>query len=144
MFWAIGAGAHEAGTPFSGAFPELILLHHAHIEDEQRINLSRFANFRTERGEESALSSEMELAFTWLDNFRLGSEIFIPFSNTGVSNEIFGIGDIEIQPIKYAFLNLPETVLTGAFGLGFPTGDESRGLGEKMITFGGKLFLDQA
>ena len=38
--WAIETGAHEAGAPFSGAFPEPIILHHAHIEDEQRINLS--------------------------------------------------------------------------------------------------------
>jgi hypothetical protein len=74
----------EAGAPFSGAFPEPLLLHHAHIEDEQRINFSQFENFRTGRGEESALSAEMELAFTWSEDFRLGSEIFIPFSNTGV------------------------------------------------------------
>ncbi|MDH3257033.1 MAG: hypothetical protein OEM27_05400 [Nitrospinota bacterium] len=143
-FWATEAGAHEVGTPFSGAFPEPILLHHAHIEDEQRINLSRFENFRTGRGEESALSGEMELAFTWLDNFRLGSEVFIPFSNTGVSNDKYGIGDLELQPIKYAFLNLPETVLTGALSLRLPTGDESRGLGGEQTALGGKLFLDQA
>jgi len=142
--WAIEAGAHEAGSPFSGAFPEPLLLHHAHIEDEQRINLTRFENFRTERGEETALSAEMELAFTWSDDFRLGSEIFIPFSNTGVSNDQFGIGDLEIQPIKYAFLNLPETVLTGAFSVSLPTGDESRGLGGEQTALGGKLFLDQA
>jgi hypothetical protein len=142
--WANPAGAHEAGTPFSGAFPEPILLHHAHIEDEQRINFSRFENFRTQRGEEAALSGEMELAFTWLEDFRLGSEIFIPFSNTGVSNDEYGVGDIEIQPVKYAFLNLPETVLTGALGLGLPTGSESRGLGGNQTTLGGKLFLDQA
>jgi hypothetical protein len=81
---AIEAEAHEAGAPFSGAFPEPILLHHAHIEDEQRINMTGFENFRTGRGEETALSAEMELAFTWSEDFRLGSEIFIPFSNTGV------------------------------------------------------------
>lgn len=142
--WAIEAGAHEVGTPFSGAFPEPILLHHAHIEDEQRINFSGFDNFRTQRGEESALSAEMELAFTWLDDFRLGSEIFIPFSNTGVSNDKYGIGDIELQPIKYAFLNLPETVLTGALSVALPTGSESRGLGGEQTALGGKLFLDKA
>ena len=141
---AIEAGAHEAGSPFSGAFPEPLLLHHAHIEDEQRINFTHFENFRTGRGEESALSAEMELAFTWLDNFSLGSEIFIPFSNAGNSNDQFGLGDIEIQPIKYAFLNLPETVLTGAFSLRLPTGDASRGLGGEQTAVGGKLFLDQA
>ena len=141
---AIEAGAHEEGSPFSGAFPEPLLLHHAHIEDEQRINLTRFENFRTQRGEESALSAEMELAFTWSDDFRFGSEIFIPFSNTGVSNSEYGLGDLEIQPIKYAFLNLPETVLTGALSVSLPTGDESRGLGSDETALGGKLFLDQA
>jgi len=142
--WAIEAGAHEAGSPFSGAFPEPILLHHAHIEDEQRINFSRFENFRTGRGEEAALSGELELAAAWTDDYRLGSEIFIPFSNTGVSNDKYGIGDIEIQPIKYAFLNEPETVLTGALSVALPTGSESRGLGGKQTALGGKLFLDQA
>lgn len=140
----IEASSHEVGTPFSGAFPEPLLLHHAHIEDEQRINLTRFENFRTERGEESALSGEMELAFTWLDDFRLGSEIFIPISNTGVSNSEYGVGDLEIQPIKYAFVNLPETVLTGAISVALPTGDKTRGLGGVQTALGGKLFLDQA
>jgi hypothetical protein len=142
--WSIKAGAHEAGAPFSGAFPEPLLLHHAHIEDEQRINFSGFDNFRTGRGEETALSAEMELAFTWSEDFRLGSEIFIPFSNTGVSNDKYGIGDIEIQPIKYAFLNEPETVFTGALSVALPTGSESRGLGGEQTALGGKLFLDQA
>jgi hypothetical protein len=142
--WAIQAEAHEAGSPFSGAFPEPLLLHHAHIEDEQRINFSHFENFRTQRGEESALSAEMELAFTWSDDFRLGSELFIPFSNTGISNGKYGLGDLEIQPIKYAFLNLPETVLTGAFSVSLPTGDESRGLGGEQTALGGKVFLDKA
>jgi hypothetical protein len=142
--WTVGAGAHEAGSPFSGAFPEPILLHHAHIEDEQKINFAHFDNFRTERGEESAFSIELELAIAWTDDFRLGSEIFIPFSNTGISNDQFGIGDLEIQPIKYAFVNLPETVLTGALSVALPTGDKSRGLGGEETALGGKLFLDQA
>ena len=142
--WTIKAEAHETGSPFSGAFPEPVLLHHAHIEDEQRINFTHFENFRTGRGEESVLSAEMELAFTWTEDFRLGSEIFIPFSNTGLSNDKYGFGDLEIQPIKYAFLNLPETVLTGAFSVSLPTGSESRGLGGEQTSLGGKLFLDKA
>jgi hypothetical protein len=141
---AIEAGAHEAGAPFSGAFPELILLHHAHIEDEQRINLVGLKNFRTEEKEMIASVSSLELAVTWLNDFRFGSEIFIPFSNTGTSNNHFGLGDIEIQPIKYAFLNQPETVVTGVFSLILPTGDESRGLGGELTTLGGNVYLDQA
>ncbi len=141
---AIEAGAHEAGAPFSGAFPEPILLHHAHIEDEQRINLVGLKNLRRGEKEVAAFSSSLELAVTWLNDFRFGSEIFIPFSNTGTSNEQLGLGDIEIQPIKYAFLNKPETVVTGVFSLTLPTGDESRGLGGEQTTLGGNLFFDQA
>lgn len=142
--WAIETGAHEGGAPFSGAFPEPIILHHAHIEDEQRINFVGLKNFRTEEKEVTAFATSLELAVTWLDDFRFGSEIFIPFSNTGTSNNHFGLGDIEIQPIKYAFLNRPETVVTGVFSLTLPTGDESRGLGGEQTTLGGNLFIDQA
>lgn len=142
--WAIEAGAHEAGAPFSGALPEPLLLHHAHIEDEQRLNLVMFENFRTEEGEETALSSSLELAVAWTNDFRFGSEIFIPFSNTGISNDQWGLGDIEIQPIKYAFLNEPETILTGVFSVTLPTGDKSRGLGGEQTALGGNLFFDQA
>ncbi len=142
--WAIEAGAHEAGAPFSGAFPEPIILHHAHIEDEQRINLVGLNNFRRDDEETTAFFSSLELAIAWFDDFHFGSEIFIPFSNTGTSNNHFGLGDIEIQPIKYAFLNQPETVVTGVFSLTLPTGDESRGLGGEQTTLGGNLFIDQA
>ena len=143
-FCAIEAGAHEVGAPFSGAFPEPILLHHAHIEDEQRINLVGLNNLRRGEKEMDAFSSSLELAVTWLDDFSFGSEIFIPYSNTGTVNDQFGLGDIEIQPIKYAFLNKPETVVTGVFSLTLPTGDESRGLGGEQTTLGGLLFFDQA
>ena len=142
--WAIETSAHEGGAPFSGAFPEPLILHHAHIEDEQRINFVGLKNFRTEEKEVTAFATSLELAVTWLDDFRFGSEIFIPFSNTGTSNNHFGLGDIEIQPIKYAFLNQPETVVTGVFSLTLPTGDESRGLGGEQTTLGGNLFIDQA
>jgi hypothetical protein len=142
--WAIETGAHEGGAPFSGAFPEPIILHHAHIEDEQRINFVGLKNSRTEEKEVTAFATSLELAVTWLDDFRFGSEIFIPFSNTGTSNNHFGLGDIEIQPIKYAFFNQPETVVTGVFSLTLPTGDESRGLGGEQTTLGGNLFIDQA
>jgi len=142
--WAIETGAHEGGAPFSGAFPEPLILHHAHIEDEQRINFVGLKNFRTEEKEVTAFATSLELAVTWLDDFRFGSEMFIPFSNTGTSNNHFGLGDIEIQPIKYAFLNQPETVVTGVFSLALPTGDESRGLGGEQTTLGGNLFIDQA
>jgi hypothetical protein len=146
LIWvfAVEAGAHEAGAPFSSAFAEPILLHHAHIEDEQRVNFTGFKDFRTEEKEETAFSSFLELAITWSDDFSLGSEIFIPFSNTGTTVDHFGLGDIELQPIKYAFWNQPETVVTGALSLSLPTGQESKGLGGEQVTVGGNVFLDQA
>jgi len=143
-FCAMEAGAHEVGAPFSSAFIEPILLHHAHIEDEQRVNFVGLKDLRTDEKDVDAFSSSLELAVTWLDDFSFGSELFIPFSNTGTSNDHFGLGDIEIQPIKYAFLNKPETVVTGAFSLTLPTGDESQGLGGEQTTLAGKLFVDQA
>ncbi len=143
-FCAMEADAHEVGAPFSNAFIEPILLHHAHIEDEQRINFVGLKDVRMDEKEMDAFSSSLELAVTWADDFSFGSEIFIPFSNTGTSNDHFGLGDIELQPIKYAFLNRPERVVTGAFSLLLPTGDESRGLGGEQTTLAGKLFVDQA
>lgn len=124
------AKAHEAGAQFSGAIPEPILLHHAHIEDEQKLNFVKLKDFRRNKKKEAALFGTLELAVTWLDDFRFGSEIFIPFSNTGTSHNKFGLGDIEIQAIKYAFLNKPETIVMGAFSLILTTGDESKGLEE--------------
>ncbi len=104
-------GAHEAGAPFSSAFAEGIMVHHAHIEDEQRINFMGLSNLRRGNQKVAGFSSSLELAATWLDDFSLGSEIFIPFSNTGTVDDQFGLGDIEIQPIKYAFLNQPVVTL---------------------------------
>jgi hypothetical protein len=101
-------------------------------------------NFRRGEKEVAAFSSSLELAVTWLDDFSFGSEIFIPFSDTGTVNDQFGLGDIEIQPIKYAFWNKPERVVTSAFSLTLPTGDESQGLGGEQTTLGGLLFFDQA
>jgi len=141
---AFEAGAHEAGAPFSGAIPEPIVLHHAHIEDEQKLNLVGLKDVRRNKKKGAALSGSLELAATWLDDFRLGSEIFIPFSNTGSVNNQIGLGDIEIQPIKYAVLNRPETIVTGGLSLTLPTGNESQGLGGKQTTLGGLLFFDKA
>ena len=36
---------HEEGAPFSGAIPEPIIVHHAHIEDEQRLNFAVLGGF---------------------------------------------------------------------------------------------------
>ncbi len=140
------AFAHEEGAPFSGAISEPIILHHAHIEDEQSLNMAFRNNFQKEEGQEkrSAFESALELATAWDDHYSFGSEIFIPFSDSGNDNDRYALGDIEIWPIKYAFLNEAERVITGALSFGLPTGDKKRGFGEGQTRLGAKLFLDQA
>ena len=80
-------------------------------------------------GERPALSSTLELEKDWTGEFTLRFEIFIPFSNTGRFQGEYDLGDIELQMIKYAFVNEPERILTGVFGMGLPTGNTSRGMG---------------
>jgi len=138
------AAAHEEGADFSGAIIEALRADHAHIEDEQRLNFGWVDGLRTDSGKRGAFASSIELAAAWDAEFRFGSEIFIPFSNTGNDSDSFGIGDIEFWPIKYAFINRPETILTGALSFVFPTGSESRGLGTGNTVMGGLLFFDQA
>jgi hypothetical protein len=136
--------AHEDGAPFSGAILDPFRVHHAHIENEQRLNLSILDGFRGDSGERSAFRSSLELATDWSQEFRFGSEILIPFENTGVDEDDFGVGDIEFWPLKYAFINEPETVFTGVLGLELPTGRESTGLGEGKTGVGALFFLDHA
>lgn len=139
------AFGHEEGAPFSGAIIDPLDVHHAHIEDEQRINFSFLDGFRDEEGEKrTAYSTSLELAVDWTGKFRLGSEVVIPFSNTGSDRNVYNIGDIELWPIKYAFIKKPETILTGVLSFGLPTGDESKGLGEGNTTAGALILIDHA
>ena len=110
--------AHQDSAPFSGAISELIKVHHAHIEDEQSINFSFYDDFQKEEDSEkrSAFETTLEFGIAWADDFSFGSEFSIPFSDTGTNDNQYELGDIEIMPIKYAFLNQPETVLTGGRG----------------------------
>lgn len=104
---AVGtAHAHESGAPFSSAILDPMAVHHAHIENEQRLNAALLQGFRSADGEiRRAWGSSVELAVTWTDDYRIGSEVFVPFSNTGLANTGYGIGDIEVWPIKYALIN---------------------------------------
>ena len=137
---------HEEGAPFSGAISEPIKVHHAHIEDEQSLNFSFSDNFQKEEDSNKrfAFESSLELATTWNDDFNLGSEVLIPFSNKGNGDDRYALGDIEIWPIKYAFLNQPETILTGAMSISLPTGDKTYRFGEEQTKLGALLFFDQA
>ena len=131
--------AHEKGAPFSGAIIDPLRVHHGHIENEQRLNSFYFNGF----GSNSGFSNSYEIAFRWNKKFNFGSEMLIPFSNSGINNE-YGIGDIELWPIKYAFINDPQTIFTGVLNLNIPTGNTFKGLGEGNTTLGGLLFLDHA
>lgn len=141
------AHAHEAGAPFSGAIIDPIALHHAHIESEQRLNL--FA-LRSVQGfanpKRNAFQSEFELAWS-NDKFNFGAEAFVTFQNIpspdGQGRQI-GIGDMEIRPIKWAFVNRPDFVISTATGIGLPTGNQERGLGNGNTTLTQYLFLDKA
>lgn len=137
--------AHEQGAPFSGAIIDPLALHHAHIENEQRINLFAL------RGAEGLSSprrhgAEAELELGWSnDKFTFGVEAFIPLRSIPVpEGRETGIGDIELRPIKYALINRPDFVVTTATALGLPTGDRNRGLGSGNTTLAQYLFADKA
>lgn len=138
---ATGVSAHEEGAPFSAAIIDPLLVHHAHLEDEQRLNMFFSKGFRRADGKKRfAFMNEYELAiakdFTW------GAEIFIPFSTGGVGRD-YGVGDIEVQLIKWAFVNQPTTIVTAALSLTLPTGSERHGLSDGNTVFAPHLFFDQ-
>jgi hypothetical protein len=136
---------HQADAPFSGAIIEPLEVHHAHIENEQRLSFAYVDGFSKEGGEtRAAFATIVELATVWTSKFNLGSEIFIPFSNTGDANDEYNIGDLEVWPIKYALINKPETILTGVLSLTLPTGNKSQGLGDGNTAVGALFLFDQA
>lgn len=138
--------AHESSSAYSSAISDPIKVHHAHIEDEQSINFSFDDDFQKEDGgsKRFAFETNLELAIAWNEELNLGSEISIPFSNRGNDDDRYGLGDIEFWPIKYAFLNEPERILTGVLSIGLPTGDEAHGFGEGQTKLGAFLLLDQS
>jgi len=145
-FAATLARAHEEGAPFSGAITDPPILHHAHIENEQRLNFFALRRFQESPGKKTAYESELEVAYA-TSNYRYGVEIFVPFSNvpsqSGRGTDT-GIGDIELRPFKYSLLMKPDFVLSTATGVGLPTGSESKGLGNGQTTLTQYLFADKA
>lgn len=141
--------AHEEGAPFSGAIIEPLVTHHAHIEDEQKVNLEfvdqEEVEIKGEERESDVFRQELELAWA-SPNFRWGGEIKLPFSNAGEDDgeRRYGPGDLEIWFPKYAWVNKPERILTTLFAVHVPTGSESQGLGEGKTLLEEKIFLDQA
>ena len=72
--------------------------------------------------------------------------MFIPFVRQPQAGggSTFGVGDIEVQPFKYALVNRPDLIFTLAPALVLPTGSERHGLGEGRTVFEPHLFLDRA
>lgn len=141
------AAAHEAGAPFAGSIIDPLVLHHAHIENEQRINLFALRGVDRFDGRRGAgTESELELAWS-RDDFRLGAEVFVPFSripSPGSDGTQTGLGDIEIRPVKYSFVSEADFVLSTATGLTLPTGRRDRGLGAGDTVLAQYLFADKA
>jgi len=138
--------AHQEGSPFSGALIDPLVLHHAHIENEQRVNFSFLRGVQGVERRRNALEAELELAWA-SSRFDFGMEAFVPFarlpSPEGPGSEA-GIGDVELRPVKYAFLNRPDLVVSTAVGIALPTGDRARGLGSGNTTWSQYLFVDKA
>ncbi len=139
--------AHEEGAPFSGAIIDPPVLHHAHIENEQRLNFFVLRGVRDDTGQKrTGYEGELELAYGSKD-FRYGVEVFAPFFSLPEpdgNGRAVGIGDIEVRPLKYALLMKPDFVLSTAVAVGLPTGNESRGLGSGNTSFSQLLFADKA
>lgn len=139
--------AHEEGAPFSGAIVDPPILHHAHIENEQRLNFFLLRGMRdgVDR-KRTGYETELELAYG-SKNFRYGFEVFVPFSSLPESEgdgRLTGIGDMEVRPLKYALLMRPDFVLSTATAIGLPTGSEWRGLGSGNTSLSQLLFADKA
>jgi hypothetical protein len=139
--------AHEEGAPFSGAILDPVLLHHAHIENEQRLNFFALNGVPDVNGvKHSGYESEFELAYG-SRNYRYGFELFLPVENMAAPDgqgRVTGLGDMEIRPLKYALLMQPDFVISTASGFGLPTGSKSDGLGGGNTSFTQYLFADKA
>lgn len=138
------SGEHGAHAPhFSRSIVEPFRLHHAYLEDELKLNTTWLRGPRIE-GEKRADGYEQTLELGWAsDNHRWGAEIFVPWSNLGTDRKD-GLGDIEAQPLKYAWLSREDEVFSAALGFGLDTGDEDDGLGEGHRTFEPHFFYDKA
>lgn len=139
--------AHEEGAPFSGAIIDPIILHHAHIENEQRLNFFALNGVLDANGtKHTGYESEFELAFG-SPGYKYGFELFLPVENLAALDgrgRVTGLGDIEIRPLKYALVMKPDFVISTASGFGLPTGSRSDGLGSGNTTFTQYLFGDKA
>lgn len=148
MLFSSLASGHEKGAPFAGSIIDPLETHHAHIEDEQRVNFffRKSVPGADEAPARDRLVTQLELAVASPD-FNWGAEAFVPLSNEGETadgRKRFGLGDVELQALKYSFLRRREQIATAALGLTLPSGDEARGLGEGQTIIAPHFFFDQA
>ena len=103
--------AHELGAPFSGAILDPTILHHAHIENEQRFNFFALQGMTDHNGvKHFGYQGELELAYG-SPSYRYGFELFLPVSNLAAPDgqgRVMGLGDMEVRPLKYALLMKPD------------------------------------
>lgn len=116
------AAAHEAGAPFSGAILDPLVLHHAHIENEQRLNLTAARTGAGSGFRGASFGAKLELSSA-APSYDFRVEAFSPFSNLPDSGagRVSGVGDIALRPIKFS----PRETST------------ERGLGEGYVAVGG-------
>ena len=139
--------AHQEGAPFSDAIIDPLVLHHAHIESEERINLSAMNGVRgVEIPGRPGYQAELELAYA-VPSYRYGFEIFIPIANLPAlqgHGRVTGLSDIAVRPIKYALYMIEDFVVSTASEFVLPTGSRTAGLGEGRTAFEQLVFMDKA
>ena len=76
---------------------------------------------------------EAEVGLT--DRFQIGVEVPLTWFESKYDEEDeYGLGDVEIE-FLYNFVRSDRWVVSAAFGLGLPTGDEDRELGEGVVEY---------
>jgi len=110
---------HGGHGQFSKYLIDPLFTHHAILEDELRFTTVADDT----RDGERVWTTSVEVAYALTDAF--GFEVFIPYtqgSEAGIGTS--GIGDIELQVLKWSFLRRENLIMTTALGGIVPVGDE--------------------
>lgn len=142
-----GQDGHEGHGAHDGHDHDVIVdplrVHHAFIENEFRVNTFYLRGPRVEDEKRTdGWRSTLEVAWETRDG-RWGAEVFLPVSNMG-EDRTEGLEDIEVQPVKHAFIEGSDLTVTGALGVGLAQGSRTKGLGEGHRTVAPHLFVDWA
>lgn len=140
---ALPAESHGDHETFSRALLDPLVTHHAVLEDELKLNAFEYQGRRTGAAPHQERSGSLELAYAFSDAF--GVEAFLPVRGLSlVSGGPVGVGDLEIDPIKYSFWRSPSLVMTTTVAALLPTGDVSLGLGGGSVVIAPHLLIDSA